>query len=136
MQQENGEMKFFVFFQKDDDSINFRHSLEVLVMRRCKLDERDLERLRYEIRPCFSTLHTIDIKYNGIRSLRGIEDRTKQIMTSSSSNNLRKLNLQEYPVYNHAIVRDDVDGDSNDDDDDTVTPNDKARDPKEKIGPF
>ena len=95
-------------------------------MRNCKLKERDLERLLYEIQPLFPNLHTMDVWNNGIRSLRGIEDRTKQMMTSSSSNNLRRLNLGRNPVLNHATIRDDVN--SHDD----RSPN-TARDPMEKL---
>ena len=112
--------------QDNGDSINFRHSLKVLVMQNCKLKERDLERLLYEIQPLFPNLHTMDVWNNGIRSLRGIEDRTKQMMTSSSSNNLRRLNLGRNPVLNHATIRDDVN--SHDD----RSPN-TARDPMEKV---
>jgi len=138
-------MKFLMFFKITIYVLDIVS--KYLRCKVCKLNEKDLERLLFEIRPLFPNLHTVDVKCNVIVSLRGIEVRTKQMMTSLSSpirtvitdnNNLRKLNLQENPVFSCAIDDDDVNVDDNNDDDDhdddgdTVMSNDKARDPKEK----
>ena len=75
-------------------------------MARCNLNEVDLERLMFGIRQRFTKLHTININRNDVRSLRGIEDRIKRILSSTSSlgsimmrdNSLRRFGLGLNPA--------------------------------------
>jgi hypothetical protein len=90
----------------ENDDLGFAQSLTTLDMRSCKLTEDDLKRLIFDIRPKYPNLRTIDVSYNSIRSLLGIEGKIMEISSASSSssqlvlseNNLRKLDLFMNPV--------------------------------------
>ena len=63
----------------------FRDTLTKIQISHCELNEGDLERLLFDIQPRFPNLHTLVVEYNDIKSLRGIEDRIKQLERISSS---------------------------------------------------
>jgi hypothetical protein len=118
-----------------NDGLRFRHSLTTIKLRYSELNDNDLEILMFEIRERFTNLRKIDVQYSNIGSLVGIEDRIKQIHSSSSSssssssrsvfsdNNLRELNLNGNPVLYHVLIGggDDDDSDGDNDDDSATT---------------
>ena len=118
------------------DELSFRQTLTTLMMVNCQLNEHDLYRLVFEFRSrLFTKLHTINVTSNGIKSLRGIVDKTKKLQLAASSsssssssleammpdNNLRTLDLRHNPVEKHMMI---IDGNS--------SKSNITKDPKEK----
>jgi hypothetical protein len=89
-----------------DDDLSFRQSITTIHMRNCKLNEDDLVILMFNIRERFINLREIDVSNNDIKSLCGIENKIKQVLTSSFlmgsvisiGSNLRKLDLNHNPI--------------------------------------
>jgi len=90
-----------------NDYLCFRRSLTTIRMPYCGLNEDDLVILMFNIREKFTNLREIDVSGNGIRSLCGIENKIKQVLTSSFllgsvisiGSNLRKLDLSNPILY-------------------------------------
>ena len=51
--------KILRILENDDDTGRFRESLTTLEMQSCKLNENDLKRLIFDIRPKYPKLHTM-----------------------------------------------------------------------------
>lgn len=84
----------------------FRDSLRRITMIMCELNEGDLERLLFDILPRFSNMHTLDLEYNPIKSLRGIEDRIKKLdrISASSSSPPSSSSKTVIPGNNNAAL--------------------------------
>jgi hypothetical protein len=94
-----------------NEDLSFRQSITTIRMRNCRLNEDDLVLLMFNSREHFTNLREIDVSNNDIKSLCGIENEIKQVLTSSFlsgsvvsiGSNLRKLDLGE----NHVLGRSD-----------------------------
>ncbi|OEU23313.1 hypothetical protein FRACYDRAFT_259352 [Fragilariopsis cylindrus CCMP1102] len=84
-----------------EDELSFRQSITFIRMRNCKLNGDDLVILMFNIRERFINLREIDVSENDIKSLCGIENKIKQVLTESVisiGSTLCKLYLHENPI--------------------------------------
>ena len=93
-----------------NDNYNFRQSLTTIDISASTLDEDDLGRILFDILPRFPDLHSIEDQAmsNMIGSVRGIEDRIKQLrrrqmMMSSSSSSSASASASRAILPNNSL---------------------------------
>jgi len=82
-------------------------NLEEFRIKRCELNDNQLETLLFEVLPRFPNMNSLDLILNEIQSVESVVDRLRSDKTCFISKSIRYLNLQHNPIMKKMMIEGD-----------------------------